>query len=199
MSAPTRERHCPHLRLLRGIGSKDAPPAYGLLRPCHEVDRPVIEQDLTSTLLRSYPRADRWLSHRLEDVLEGSADAYLARDLRGLQAIAIETPKAHGKLKLSTIWVAERARRKGLGTRLLQECRNRWLERGLDEVWITVSPLAFSAVSPLLFAHDFRLTAVAKERYEKGRPEAIFTWRPENKIDGHGRLLSVVPDLSLAA
>lgn len=150
-----------------------------LLRPCLNADRRVILRDLLPQLERSYPGSDRWLPRRLDDILAGSARAFLARDLHGLRAIAIETPKGAGRLKLSTVWVAERARHNGLGSRLIAESQRRWLEAGLQEVWVTVSPRSYQSMSKLLVANGFLFAGVDPDRYGEARPEAIFSWRPE--------------------
>lgn len=151
------------------------------LRPLIGFDRGIVRRDLLPAICSSYPGAKAWLEGRLEDVMEGSARCQLARDLHGLRAIAIETPKAPGHLKLSTIWVPERARGRGLGRRLLVECRDRWLRDELEQVWVTVAPPSYPSISPLLLAHGFRQTGIDSDRYGEGRPEAIFTWHPDQE------------------
>ena len=166
------------LTALAGGGECRGPDA---LRPLTGFDRGAVRRDLLPVISSSYPGAEAWLERRLEDVIEGSARCQLARDLLGLRAIAIETPKAPGHLKLSTIWVTERARRQGLGSCLLLECRDRWLRHELEQVWVTVSPTSYPSISPLLLAHGFRQTGIDPDRYGEGRPEAIFTWCPDQE------------------
>lgn len=178
VSCPSRR---PALFLLRGSDDSISDPDF--LRPFVDADGSVVLRDLLPVLDPIYPGFDVWLDSRLQDVLAGVARCNLARDLHGLRAIAIETPKGPGCLKLSTIWVADRARGNGLGSRLLSDCRNRWVQAGLDRVWVTVSPFAYLPVSRLLVTNGFRQTAVDPDRYGKGRPEAVFTWRPEQDPD----------------
>lgn len=148
------------------------------VRPMISSDRGAIARDLLPVLV-TYPGAEQWLSRRLDEVLAGDARCHLSRDWLGLRGIAIETPKAPGQLKLSTIWVAPRARGRGLGAALLMDCRQRWLRDELDKAWVTVSPVAYSALATVLPRHGFLYTASDPDRYGADRPESIFTWRPD--------------------
>jgi GNAT superfamily N-acetyltransferase len=176
MRTDARQGSVPSLTLLPGCSA--AASGRDLIRPYHAVDRPVVLADLLPVLRQSYSCSTMWLPRRLDDVLAYSARCHLARDLRGLRAIAIETPKGRGRLKLSTIWVADRAREKGLGSELLAASRARWLCEDLQQVWVTVSPAARGSMSKLLLANGFTQTAVDTDRYGSDRPETIFTWYP---------------------
>src|SRR5260370_4029906 len=99
--------------------------------PYRSRHRAVVFRDLGPVLADGCPRSDEWLERRLQDVASGRAACELVPDRRGLRGITIETAKGGRKLKLSTIWVAERARGQGLGGLLLDRCRGRWIDSEL--------------------------------------------------------------------
>ena len=168
----------PSLRVLPG-GMPERTAGQELIRPYTWADATVVARDLLPVIRDSYPKADRWLAGRLDEVLAGRARCNLARDLHGVRGLTIETPKGRGRLKLSTIWVAERMRRQGLGQLLLAECEMRWLRDDLEEVWLTASSAACDSIAPLLIPRGFELTTVEEERYREGWAEAVFHWSPE--------------------
>lgn len=147
------------------------------MRPYEVTDRGLTMRDLGPVLARAYPGGDSWLSDRLDSVLDGKALCTVVCDERGLSGITIETPKGSKKRKLSTIWVAEHARGKGLGARMLDSCRERWAKSGVDDVWITVGDSALESVARLVMTRGFERIAVEKNRYGEGRDEHVFGWR----------------------
>ncbi len=153
------------------------------IRPMRLQDRSVVYRDLLPVIADSYPRADRWLEGRLIDVLDGRADCLIARDGQGLRAIAIQTPKGPGQLKLSTIWVAERARGRGIGARLVARCRRVWRRREIAEVWVTASPSAVDSVAALLLPRGFAIEAHSASRYKVGDVETVLRWTPQSDTE----------------
>jgi ribosomal protein S18 acetylase RimI-like enzyme len=153
------------------------------LRRYTSADRGIMLRDLGAALRPLYPNSGHWLARRLDDVEEGRAGCTLSRDLIGLRAATIETPKGSGELKLSTIWVAERARCRGLGTRLLDDCRGRWLASDLERVWVTAGGPAAAQVAKLVLSRGFRFATIERGRYGEGRDEQVFVWTPENDAE----------------
>jgi GNAT superfamily N-acetyltransferase len=141
-------------------------------------DRSVVYGGLLPVIAASYPHADRWLKRRLDDVLDAKADCFLARDARGLTGVVIQAPKGPARLKLSTIWVAPRARGRGLGGALLERCHALWHRRDIDEVWITAGPNALESVGRLLAPHGFVPCAYEPGRYRHGQIETVLCWTP---------------------
>jgi ribosomal protein S18 acetylase RimI-like enzyme len=141
-------------------------------------DRRVVYRDLLPVIAESYPRAEQWLERRLDDVLDGRAECLIARDSHGLRAVVIQTPKGTAQLKLSTIWVAERARGRGIGARLITRCRKVWLRREIAEVWVTASPSSIDAVAGLLAPRGFAVAARTAGRYSAGEVETVLRWTP---------------------
>jgi GNAT superfamily N-acetyltransferase len=150
-------------------------------------DRAVVYRDLLPVIASAYPHADLWLERRLNDVLDAKADCFIARDARGLRAIVIQTPKGSGRLKLSTIWVAERARGRGLGARLLDRCHKVWHQHAIDEVWVTASPAAVQSVERVLIPRGFVVSAYDRGRYTPGHIETVLCWTPHTDICHDGR------------
>jgi ribosomal protein S18 acetylase RimI-like enzyme len=142
-------------------------------------DRSLVYRDLLPVIADSYPNAEGWLQRRMDDVLDGAADCLIARDRRGLRAVAIQTPKGRGEAKLSTIWVAERARGRGLGAKMIARCRQVWRRRETEEVWVTVSPASLDAVLALLLPRGFVIAARMTSRYKPGQTETVLRWTPE--------------------
>src|ERR1700723_3174847 len=146
----------------------------------YEDDWLSIMQVLAPVLRRYYPSGDHWLSGRLDDVAEDTARAYLAFVGPSLSGVAIETPKAEGQVKLSTLWVASESRNTGIGSGLLERCIQYWLSAGTPRSWITVGAASRRAVTGLVEAHGFRETAVELDRYGPCRHEWVLHWTPES-------------------
>jgi ribosomal protein S18 acetylase RimI-like enzyme len=151
----------------------------GRVRAYRPDDYAVVMRDLLPVIAESYPRARSWLEQRLEDVAAGSASCDLARDRHGLRAIAIQTPKGRGAVKLSTIWVAERARGRHLGAQLADRARRIWIAADVERAWVTVGEGAESSVSRLLLPRGFIVTQVEADRYAEGGRETVLYWTPE--------------------
>src|SRR4051812_11860987 len=98
----------------------------GVIRPYRQGDRALVLRDLAPVLAAAYPGGDHWLARRLDDVAAGAAKCDMVCTGNHLAAIAIETPKGERKIKLSTLWVADAVRGRGLGARLLDHCRRSW-------------------------------------------------------------------------
>jgi len=153
-----------------------------ILRPFFQNDY-VQARALLHELPALYPGGDAWLKCRLGDALAGAARCTVAASPHGLVGITIETPKGSGRLKLSTLYIHPDFRRSGLGTRMLEACRQTWILAGIQQVHVTVDARRSAALAPLLVHAGFRYTATEKHRYGPGRHETIFHWCPDPHAD----------------
>lgn len=152
-----------------------SPLAIGI-RPFRPRDRAVVLRDLGPVLTATYPRGSIWLNARLADIADGHARGAVSIDRTGLQGITIETPKGANQSKLSTIWVAPRARGRGLGGGLADRCVQSWIDRDIEQAWVTVASELAPALEGLLLGRGFRVTAFQADRYGPGRDEVVLTW-----------------------
>jgi len=147
-------------------------------RPYASFDRRLVMSQLSPVLSDLYPGATKWLDRRLDDVEYGTAACRLIRSGASLKGVTIETPKGQNRLKLSTLWVGSDYRRMGIGRALLDACRVRWVERGLESVTLTADTSAASDLGVLLRRSGFTVAKIERDRYGEGRHEVIFEWLP---------------------
>jgi GNAT superfamily N-acetyltransferase len=154
-----------------------------VLRPMLGTDRGSVQR-LLSFLPRLYPNGAPWLERRLDDVFAEKARCTVAVLRRRLVGIAIETPKGHRRLKLSTIYVHPSHRSLGVGKRLLERARRQWLLAGIREVWVTANAEVSPELAPLVSRVGFEFTTLQSNRYGDGRDEVIFTWLSDKPCSG---------------
>jgi GNAT superfamily N-acetyltransferase len=135
-------------------------------------------QSLLAVLPQLYPAGDTWLDHRLDDVLAGRARCTLVEVGDVVAGVAIETPKAFDRLKLSTFLIADEYRNAGVGGSLIRFLHDRWVRDAVGQVHVTVSEhhheqvrRAFAPVGFLTVAHEV-------DRYGPGRNEYVMTCLP---------------------
>ncbi|MBN9106175.1 MAG: GNAT family N-acetyltransferase [Propionibacteriaceae bacterium] len=131
-------------------------------------------RSLLAELPRDYPGAEAWLRRRLDDALHGRAECWTLAESGRVAGVVILTPKASA-LKLSTIYVADRVRGRGLGSLLMDHVVERASELGFDETYVTVAEHTVPLLRPLLDSRAFTLTALEKHRYGRDRHEAVFS------------------------
>jgi ribosomal protein S18 acetylase RimI-like enzyme len=95
-----------------------------------------------------------------------------------LLGLTIDTMKRLGRRKLSTIWVHEAARAKGIGTALIESCLTRWRYERLKEVCVTASLQVVGVLALLLVPKGFQYRTLERSRYGAGRDEVVLTWTP---------------------
>jgi GNAT superfamily N-acetyltransferase len=132
-----------------------------------------------------YPRGDRWLARRLDQVEARKAVCVLALVGRHLAGLSIETPKQRNHVKLSTFWIAPRFRKCGIGRALLTSRRESWLQQELWRVWVTVDSNRVSMLSPVFCSSGFALQTLEAARYGPDRDEAVFVWSPDAPARSH--------------
>jgi len=151
-------------------------PSFVAIRPYDGSDRPGVLR-LLAELPALYPNGDLWLGRRLEDALVGKARCAIAAAPWGPIGITIETPKGQHRLKLSTIFVHPNFRKLGIGTELLSSCQHRWVDQGLEQVYVTVAVRHAQVVLPLLTQYGFQSAAIELARYGVGRDEIVLHWQ----------------------
>ena len=129
---------------------------------------------LLRDLPSSYPGAEAWLERRLTDVTEGRAWAAVAREGDSVVGVALAVSKPEARFKLCTLYVAPAHRGRGLGAGLLDAALAAADGR---ETYITASARALHDLGPLLERAGFALTAVARDRYGRGRHEFVLVRR----------------------
>jgi GNAT superfamily N-acetyltransferase len=148
-----------------------------LIRSYRVSDREEVRSLLTDFPLL-YPNNQEWLDRRLWEAVRGTAICRVAEQDGQLVGVTVLTPKAEGKVKLSTIFVGASARRKGIGTKLLDVARRDWIARRAEMVWVTVAHERLPSLCPLLSRHQFRFRCIDLARYGPSRDEAVFVWTP---------------------
>lgn len=135
-------------------------------------------QSLLAVLPHLYPAGDTWLDRRLDDVLAGRARCTLVEVDNVVAGVAIETPKAFDRIKLSTFLIAEEYRNAGVGGSLIRFLHGRWVHDAVGQVHVTVAEhhhdqvrRAFAPVGFLTVAHEV-------DRYGPGRNEYVMTCLP---------------------
>lgn len=136
-----------------------------------------------------------WLRRRLREISDGWGTCTLAVIDGAVAGISIETPKAEGKVKLSTLFVNERYRRRGVGTALVARCTQAWAQQSIPSAYVTVATAVEPRLGPILTSFGFLRSAIVKNRYGRDRHEAIYDWEPRMKA----ALFSMHPTYAAAA
>ena len=142
------------------------------VRPYEQGDRALVHEFLRD-LPRLYPAGDVWLAQRLDTCLIGGPRCTLVECGSEVAALAIETPKANGSLKLSTFFVAPAFRRCGLGALLSEALQARWVGEGWDEVYVTCDESVHGALASLWAPLGFMTFAAVPGRYRQGSTEMV--------------------------
>jgi GNAT superfamily N-acetyltransferase len=131
-------------------------------------------------LLRSieelYPGGLKWLDGRLSDVEAGRAECTLAWLGSSPVAVAIQTPKGSGQIKLSTFLVAQDFRGQRIGHTLLRWLTERWRMSDVEQAYVTAPADRSEAVLGLFASFGFRQVAFCPARYGPGRDELVLSW-----------------------
>lgn len=132
------------------------------------------------SLLRSieelYPEGLKWLDGRLSDVEAGRAECTLAWLGSSPVAVAIQTPKGSGHIKLSTFLVAPEFRGRRIGHTLLRWLIDRWQMSDVEQAYVTAPAEKSEAVVGLFASFGFRQIAFCQARYGPRRDELVLSW-----------------------
>jgi ribosomal protein S18 acetylase RimI-like enzyme len=150
------------------------------LRSYEAADARRVKQ-VAEVLERLYPTGGEWLDRKLRahESDPSNVRCTLAEVGSTLLGLTIETVKGLGRTKLSTIWVNEAVRRRGIGTRLIDSCLANWRRELLRETYVTASIQVVEVVALLLVPAGFHLRALEPDRYGDGRDEVVLAWTPQ--------------------
>jgi Acetyltransferase (GNAT) domain len=134
--------------------------------------------NLLTDLPLLYPGGAAWLSVRLRDVVRRRAACWLAFRCDVLAGIAIETPKGRRVRKLSTLFVGEAFRGRGIAYSLVSRLTRNWTRDELDLAYVTVDLRKAVDLSSVLWKFGFIYQTVEFGRYGSERDEVILSWKP---------------------
>lgn len=146
---------------------------HPLVRPFNCTDAPGVRR-LLQDLPLLYQDGARWLHRRLGEMCEGGASGTVATYGGIIVGVIIETPKTSRRSKLSTIYVRSGFRRCGVGRAMLTASLAELARRGTTDVHLTVATSVEHSLLPLLGGLHFNRVAIERNRYGKGRHEAIY-------------------------
>jgi ribosomal protein S18 acetylase RimI-like enzyme len=152
------------------------------LRPYEPADAGRVVQLVADVLERLYPTGGEWLERKQRSFEREGARCTLAEVGSTLLGLTIESVKGLGRCKLSTIWVNEPARGRGIGTALLDSCLVGWRRELLNEAYVTVSLQVVGVVALLLVPKGFQLRALERDRYGAGRDEVVLAWSRAGQV-----------------
>jgi hypothetical protein len=145
------------------------------LRSALPQDHEAISALLAEPLSFLYPGGQEWLSRRLATLAETGRATVVASGATVI-AVAIETWKPAGRVKLSTFFVCPESRQSGVGALLAANLVQRWNAERRPEAYVTVSESAVEALSRVLVPLGFAHLAMESNRYGVGRHEHVLTW-----------------------
>ncbi len=145
------------------------------------IDRPNLPDvvRILPSLGQKYPSGFNWLEQRLNDISNRRARLLAICSGKTIFALAIETPKGHHNVKLSTFIVQSRWRRKGMGERLLCDLRKGWLDSGIDSAHVTVDQ-ADVLTQDFFVRSCFVRDEATTIRYSEQRADLLFRWSANN-------------------
>ncbi|MQA66926.1 MAG: GNAT family N-acetyltransferase [Alphaproteobacteria bacterium] len=144
------------------------------VREYHRYDRPQIRRMLYF-LPDLYPGAAEWLENRLEDVDRERAYCSVVSQGGWVRGVLLETPKGRRRSKISTLFIEPQMVGLGLGAKLIERHRKRWLQYELESITITVPKSRIRHTGLFLVKHGFRHETLLFDHYGHGRDEAIYS------------------------
>jgi ribosomal protein S18 acetylase RimI-like enzyme len=131
-----------------------------------------------------YPSGATKLERRCLDAVAGKAIGHVVT-MPGEPVVgfAMETPKGNRTVKLSTIWIAPNARRRGIGSSLVSKLILGWHQRGVDRAYVTARVGIHDEILASFSALGFKLAAIEKDRYGIERHEAVVEWTSDRSPD----------------
>jgi predicted GNAT family acetyltransferase len=97
-------------------------------------------------------------------------------------ALASEAHKGSKSIKLCTFWVHPSARKRGVGTTLLEQRVTNWLKSDIAAAHVTVRRNRAGDLMPLFSRLGFRELCTDVDRYGSGNDEVVLHWRPDHLL-----------------
>lgn len=157
------------------VMERSAAPVAAEVRRCGLGEHAAVRALLAEPLDALYPGGRRWLDRRLSELSQAGRLTVVGPAGRPF-AVALETWKPAGRVKLSTFYVAPHARRAGVGAALADAVVRRWAREGRNSVYVTVASQAAPALERVLLPRGFTPLAVELDRYGLGRDEHVLAW-----------------------
>jgi GNAT superfamily N-acetyltransferase len=147
------------------------------LRIATRSDLPPLEV-LLATNRELYPAFPAWLSRTWIECDSGQAQCIVATDSRDrVVGVTIDKPKADGRQKLATLYVAPSDRGHGLGRALLGAVVGSWHDINIARGYVTCRKGRGAALTHLLANQGFEHIGSALDRYGRGQHEDVYEWR----------------------
>lgn len=131
-------------------------------------------QSLLGYLPSLYPKADLWIDKTLQHIESRRSSCFIGHSRGEILGVWIESDKGLRSRKISTIFIDERARGRGLGSSLYDAAYCAWRRQGLDHVYVTVPHCRLPKMQRFLSSRDFYESAYLPSRYGEGRHESVF-------------------------
>jgi ribosomal protein S18 acetylase RimI-like enzyme/predicted nucleic acid-binding protein len=139
-----------------------------IVRPARQDDADAISM-LMAPIKSSYPEFDRWREKALRE-----KRAYVGVIDDAIAGIAVWAPKDDRVVKLSTFYVGDDHRGRGLGPYLLFNQLRLWVEQRVEKVVLTVSSERINALRFFL-DYGFRIEGASPRRYKEGVTEFVLS------------------------
>lgn len=159
-----------------------------LIRPITDSDIGPLMRQVGPLVDSLYPQGAAKLLRRLEDARDGYASAHVVvpspealsnQTLPTAAPLALVAEAAKGlcRVKISTFWVAPRARRLGLGSMLVDHRMQAWRRTGVERAAITVCRDRALEIEALFVPRGFDQRLVVPALYGAERDEIVLVWR----------------------
>ena len=144
------------------------------IRPYSRKDRPAVT-NLLRIIPTLYPNGGAWLDSRLDDIESKKASCTLAFKNDFLGGVLIDVSKGLRRRKICTLYISPEFSKQGLGSKLFSSCASRWVQSAIDTLHITVARERLSQIEGFLFAKNFELIGVERQRYGNARDEFVYS------------------------
>jgi len=151
-----------------------------VVRLAHSPDEAQLFRTVGTIVDELYPDGREKLMAKLFANIALGRHSFVVSIGEQIVAYAAETPKPGGRLKLSTFWVREDSRRRGIGRLLIEYLVERWLAAGTAAVHVTVRAGREQELLGLLSEFGFTQVALVPDRYGRGRDEVVLLWTKES-------------------
>jgi len=153
------------------------------IRPLRSTDLQALMSTVGILVDSLYPQGAEKLFARLENALNGYATANVVESLTlGPIALASETLKGADNVKVSTFWVHQDFRGRGIGGRLLDHRLEDWRHSNRGHAIVTVREDRAAELERLFTPRGFTRVAVDIDRYGDGQNEVILKWTHRDSL-----------------
>lgn len=127
-------------------------------------------------LPKLYPGGDTWLDRLLHKEGLATSRITLYSISREIAGITVERQKEESRLKLSTFYVHEDWRGRGIARVMMDSCQARWTQERIRRVHVTAQYPRDDGLDHVFCSSGFVLHTVEPSRYRTGADEGVFVW-----------------------